>query len=198
MRILDQVREVVEEEKKQQGFLSALIRPWELAERLNVKQKVIDQACSVLQKEGVLSTHRSALGAYYVKTPPLAYRHQTTLDSLTMTVRPRKQRVSWGAKRRLLPIIRKTKPWVVEVFYPEPDSRWYMYMDFPAGWGHISGTVGVAAEDQPTLTRAEIAKNHYDMAGALQKCAELRRKFPKRTFRIRDTSQGDYIMGAIL
>ena len=39
--------------------------------------------------------------------------------------------------------------------------------------------------------------NHYEIDAALKKCRELRRLHPKRDFRTRDTSKGDYIMGAI-
>lgn len=56
----------------------------------------------------------------------------------------------------------------------------------------------VNPEDQPKLTRAQITKWHFDVDGALKKCRDLRRHYHKHNFRTRDTSAGDYVMGAIL
>jgi hypothetical protein len=197
-RILDKVREFVEIEKKTNGSYYPMLRPWDIAEKLGVKESVVNQACSVLQKEGVLSTWRGSRGTYGIKMPP---RPRDSFERFREE-QPhviRKRKVSWGgAKKRLLAIIRKDKPWVVEMFYCAPDDRWFMYMDIPEDWKYADLMPGVAAEDQPQMSRTEIAKNHYDLGGALQKCAALRRKYKDRTFRIRDTNAGDYVLGAIL
>lgn len=199
MRILDKVREEVAVEKAKDY---PYIRPWELAEKLNVKESVINQACSVLQKEGVLSPWRGSRGTYSVKTRPRA----TDLGSPfpPNSNEPRKMRVSWGSKRRVLAIIRKTKPWVVEKWH-DREKRWYMYMEDGCDCNpthfNVTGCMNmrpVSPEDQPDLTRTVIARWHFDLDGAIQACAIVRRRHPKETFRTRDTSKGDYVMGAIL
>lgn len=200
LRVLPNVQQLVDEVRRTDAY--GIVRPREFADQLGVDVSVVNQALSILQKKGVLHSHRFQFGTYRVKMPPQYVPYNPPPVPV-----PRKQKVSWGAKKKWFALIRSKTPWVVELFYPDPDNRWFMYMDAPDAWrkhySHVvtNGTTripGVWAEDQPELTRTEIAKNHYDMAGALQKCALLRRQFRDLTFRIRDTSQGDYIMGAIL
>lgn len=104
--------------------------------------------------------------------------------------KPRKQRPSWNTgKRRALAIIRKDKPWVIEKFWPEPDNRFFLYMEDKAE---------IRPEDQPQLTRTMIARWHFTLEKAVEEVARVRRRYPNAVFRIRDTSAGDYVMGYIL
>jgi hypothetical protein len=196
MRILDKVREEVTLEKSRSDY--PILRPRDLAEKLNVKESVVHQACSILQKEGVLTAHRGTHGTYSIKTRRIMdFSEVNRLGPV-----PRKRKASWGAKRRILALVRKMKPWVIEKWYEE-DQRWWMYMErteemIDPNNKKLVINREVAPEDQPDLTRSEIAKWHFETEGALQACAALRRKHPKLNYRTRDTSAGDYIMGAIL
>lgn len=118
--------------------------------------------------------------------------------------KPRKQRPSWNSgKKKALAAIRREKSWVIEKFWPEPDNRYFLYMEActrdPSHHKHgCNDESEVKPEDQPHLSRTMLARWHFTIDEAVVMCGKLRRKFPKETFRTRDTSAGDYLMGAIL
>lgn len=201
-RILSKVREwIIDQkayiEKYRDG--DPYLRPLNLADKFNVKKPVIDQVMSALIKEGLVSQWRTGQGVYviqYIPPPQPAWK-----DPPQGT--PYKRRVSWGNKKRVLTLVRRKNPWVVEEWY-EDDQRWYMYMESGCERDPSHNKYGctdsapIAPEDQPDLPRSIIARWHFDIEGALQACSRLRKQYPKKTFRTRDTSKGDYVMGAIL
>lgn len=177
---------------------------------LHIPKTTLSRVFSDLGKEGILGSREKpgwplAGHSYYTVIPAIEKsraKMAATGDLLEKAdYAPRKMRSSWGNKKRLLTIIRKTKPWVIEKWWPVED-RWFLYMaNCRTGehqrWG-CNDEQEVSPEDQPDLSRREIARWHFDLEGAMRDCASLRRRFPKENFRIRDTSAGDYIMGAVL
>jgi hypothetical protein len=198
-RVLERIRDYVEDERKRMGSYTVL-RPKDAAEKLGIKEKVIVSAFSRLQKEGVLLNRRGHFGSYSLNVPPPYFPPMPP----QRPVLPRKQKVSWGSKRRLLAMIRQKKPWVVERWY-DVDQRWFMYMEHgcerdPSHF-NVNGCTDmkpVAAEDQPDLPRNVIERWHFDFDAAVEACGVVKRRRPKDVFRTRDTRLGDYLMGAIL
>jgi hypothetical protein len=201
---MERVREYVEEAKAKGVYV---LRVPQTAGDLNVKEPVIAQCFSFLVKEGVIGSRSPAprwfsgghSGSYSL-TPWLddLPRPRSILESL-----PRKRKVSWGSKRRILALIRKKKPWVIEQWY-EKDERWFMHMEAcDHGLGRraqhgCTDMTSIAPEDQPDLVRSVLNMWHFDMDSAIKECGRLRRKYPKLTFRTRDTNKGDYVMGDVL
>jgi hypothetical protein len=198
MRVIDKVRAHVMTQKK---LGNNYLRVPDIARQFNVKEKVIAQVFSVFIKEGLVSQWRTTTGVYVIPHPSLPPLNWDPPPP----PKPRKQKVSWGNKRRILTLVRKAKPWVIERWY-EVDQRWWMYMERTEEMLDTNSSVAakivisrtVAPENQPDLTRTEIARWHFDMDGAIKACGLLRRQHPHATFRTRDTNAGDYLLGAIL
>ena len=202
----------------------------EVVKKLGVEPKLVSQCFTILNREGLLGQRDNSgmcHDGWYPKFYPIIRPQERRIHCLRCRDRgevysnealratgegweacprcttsvPRKRKVTWGSKRKALSFVRKDRPWVVELWYPD-EKRWYLYMEVPlrpeTGWKGVPGFLGVPPEHQRDLTRSQLRVNHYEIDAALKKCRELRRLHPKRDFRTRDTSKGDYIMGAIL
>jgi hypothetical protein len=176
----------------------------EVARRTKLSEAIVTRCLDALGKEQtpLISQRRrsgwrnSGPSYYEILTNKKKYED---IDIVYEKPKPRRQKPSWGNKKRTLALIRKTKPWVIEMWWSEPDERWWMYVE--ASHGSKFGEVpeySINPEDQPDLTRTQLTRWHFDIEEAIQMCATLRRRYPKHTFRTRDTSAGDYVMGAIL
>lgn len=102
----------------------------------------LDEPCSlrfsVLEKELVLHPRSPGRqgwgfghGGVYVLRKPWTV---APLERVVVDYVPRKRKVSWGSKKNVLTLIRKTHPWIIEKWWPAdggrtPHGRWYMYME---------------------------------------------------------------------
>ena len=202
-RVLPRVRVYVESERKKK---TPRLWPGVVARELKLPQPVINQCFAVLVQDRALEPRKALdpkrfpgssghAGYYEVRNITPEYRPLRIERE-----EPKKRKVKWNTSaRHVLAKIRVGKPWVIERWYPE-DSRWYMYMEArtPAQHPAILGEKPIPPEEQSKLPRAVIAKWHFEDEEAIKKCGQLRRQYPKDTFRTRDTRNGDYVLGDIL
>src|SRR5213083_686257 len=135
----------------------------EVVKKLSVEPKLVSQCFATLNREGLLG-QRSNNGSgtchdgWYPKFYPIIRPQEREVNCLRCrdlgevrdrnykdwvpcprcrTTVPRKRKVTWGSKRKALSFVRKDRPWVVELWYPD-DQKWYMYMEIPLhpdmGW----------------------------------------------------------------